>query len=78
MAATSSRKSSRAKVSAHRRRLRAQGAKPVQVWVPDVRAAGFKAQAHRQSLAVATSLKESVDQSFIDKVSDLRLDEHLE
>ena len=55
MAATSSRKSSRAKVSAHRRRLRAQGLRPIQIWVPDVRAPGFKAQAHRQSLAVATS-----------------------
>jgi hypothetical protein len=78
MAATSSGKSSRAKVSAHRRRLRAQGLRPIQIWVPDVRAAGFKAQAHRQSLAVATSLKENEDQSFIDEVSDLRLDEDLE
>ena len=43
-----------------------------------MRAAGFKAQAHRQSLAVATSLKENEDQSFIDEVSDLRMDEDLE
>jgi hypothetical protein len=78
MAATSSGKSPRAKVSAHRRRLRVQGLIPIQIWVPDVRAPGFKAQAHRQSLAVATSLKENEDQSFIDKVSDLRLDEDLE
>ena len=57
MPVTSSGKSSRAKVSAHRRRLRAQGLRPIQIWVPDVRAPGFKAQAHRQSLAVATSLQ---------------------
>ena len=57
MAATSKRKSSQAKVSAYRRRLRAQGLRPIQIWVPDVRAPGFKAQAHRQSLAVATSLQ---------------------
>ena len=78
MAATSSGKSSRAKVSAHRRRLRAQGLRPIQIWVPDVRAPSFKAQAHRQSLAVATSLQENADQAFIDAVSDLRLDEDLE
>jgi hypothetical protein len=77
MAATSGRKSSQTKVSAHRRRLRAQGLRPIQIWVPDVRAPGFKAQAHRQSLAVATSRQASEDQSFIDEVSDLRLDENL-
>jgi hypothetical protein len=37
-----------------------------------MRAPGFKAQAHRQSLAVATSLQANEDQSFIDAVSDLR------
>jgi hypothetical protein len=42
-----------------------------------MRAPGFKAQAHRQSLAVATSLQANEDQSFIDAVSDLRLDEGL-
>ena len=73
MAATSSGKSSRAKVSAH-----AQGLRPIRTWVPDVRAPGFKAQAHRQSLAVATSLKEYEDQSFIEDVSDLGLDEDLD
>jgi hypothetical protein len=52
--------------------------RPIQIWVPDVRAPGFKAQAHRQSLAVATSLQANEDQSFIDAVSDLRLDDGLE
>jgi hypothetical protein len=46
--------------------------------VPDVRAPSFRAQAHRQSLAVATSLQANEDQSFIDAVSDLHLDEGLE
>ena len=62
-------------MSAHRRRLRAQGLRPIQIWVPDVRAPGFKEQAHRQSLAVATSPRANEDQSFIDAVSDLCLDE---
>jgi hypothetical protein len=72
MAATSRRESSRAKVNAHRQRLRAQGLRPIQIWVPDMRAPGFKTQAHRQSLAVAQSPQASEDQSFIDAASDLR------
>jgi len=62
-------KSSRAKVREHRGRLRAQGLRPIQIWVPDVRSAAFKAEAHRQSLAVATSSQEYADQAFIDSVS---------
>jgi hypothetical protein len=63
-------KSSRTKVSEHRARLRAQGLRPVQIWVPDVRAPSFKAEAHRQSLAVAASAHADDDQAFIDAVSD--------
>jgi Antitoxin MazE-like len=74
VAVTSSGKSSQAKESA-RRRLRAQGLRPIQIWVPDVRAPGFKQQAHRQSLAVATSPRGNQDQSFINTVSDLCLAE---
>ena len=46
---------SRRRVRAHRERLRAQGLRPVQIWVPDVNAEGFAAEAHRQSRAVAVS-----------------------
>ena len=52
--ATSTRPS-RDKVRAHRERLRQQGLRPIQIWVPDVRSPAFKAEAHRQSLAVAQS-----------------------
>jgi len=38
--------------------------------VPDVRSRAFKAQAHRQSLAIARSSGERDDQAFIDAVSD--------
>ncbi len=62
--------SSRDKVRAHRERLRRQGLRPIQIWVPDVRAPGFAAEAHRQSLAVAKSLHAQGDQDFIDAVSD--------
>jgi 2-methylcitrate dehydratase PrpD len=64
-------KSSRDKVRAHRERLRNQGLRPIQIWVPDVRARSFKAEAHRQAAAVAASELASEDQGFIDAISDL-------
>jgi len=63
-------KSSRMKVQAHRDRLRAQGLRPIQIWVPDIRSPSFRSEAHRQSLAVATSTHASEDQAFIDAISD--------
>ena len=70
MAPTSKPKPSRTKVRRHRERLRAQGLRPIQIWVPDVRAPSFRSEAHRQSLAVATSAHAYEDQAFIDAVSD--------
>jgi hypothetical protein len=61
---------SRVKVKAHRARLKEQGLRPVQIWVPDVRSAAFRAEARRQSLAVATSPHAQDDQQFIDAISD--------
>jgi hypothetical protein len=68
--ASTSRKSSRTKVRDHRARLRSQGLRPIQIWVPDVRAPLFRSEAHRQSLAVATSDHAREDQAFIDAASD--------
>jgi hypothetical protein len=61
---------SRVKVQAHRDRLRAQGLRPIQIWVPDVRSAAFRTAAHNQSSAVAVSAQAREDQAFIDAVSD--------
>jgi hypothetical protein len=58
------------KVRKHRERLRSRGLRPVQIWVPDVRAPSFRSEAHRQSLAVATSAHARKDQAFIDAISD--------
>jgi hypothetical protein len=57
-------------VRAHRERLRRQGLRPIQIWVPDVRSPKFRKEARRQSLAVASSTHEVDDQAFIDAVSD--------
>jgi hypothetical protein len=66
---TSKSKSSRVKVQEHRNRLRKQGLRPIQIWVPDVRSKAFRAEAHRQSLLVAASPHAGEDQGFIDSVS---------
>jgi hypothetical protein len=58
------------RVRAHRDRLRAQGLRPVQIWVPDVNAEGFAAEAHRQSRAVAVSDAADDDQAFVDSISE--------
>ncbi len=58
----------RERVRSHRERLRQQGLRPIQIWVPDVRSAKFAAEARRQSQAVAASPHASDDQAFIDAV----------
>lgn len=70
MSSGSQRRRSAEKVQAHRARLRAQGLRPIQIRVPDVRSPVFLAEAHRQSLAVARSAQAWADQAFIDAVSD--------
>ena len=62
--------SSRVKVQEHSQRLRAQGLRPIQIWVPDVRSPAFRAEAHRQSQAIAGSAHARRDRAFIDAVSD--------
>ena len=54
------------RVRNYRKRMRAQGMRPIQLWVADVRAPGFAAEAHRQSAAVAASDHAADDQAFID------------
>jgi hypothetical protein len=60
---------SRQKVRTHRERLRAQGLRPIQIWVPDTRSPRFAAQASQQSRLVASSQHASEDQAFIDALS---------
>ena len=62
------RAANRRKVQEHRQRLRAQGMRPIQIWVPDVHSAKFAEEARRQSLLVAQSPEEADIQAFIDSV----------
>lgn len=66
----SSTKSSREKVRKHRQRLRAQGFRPIQIWVPDVRSPGFIKEARRQCLALKKSPQEKEDMAWVESLID--------
>jgi len=57
------------RVRNHRARLRAQGLRPVQIWVPDVHSPEFAREARRQSALVAASPTAEDDQAFVDDLS---------
>lgn len=59
----------RERVREYRQRMREQGLRPLQIWVPDVRAPEFVAAAHSQSAAIAASEHESADQAFVDAIT---------
>jgi len=59
----------RDRVAEHRKRLRAQGLRPIQVWVPDVRGAAFAEEAYRQCQAVALADQHSDDQQYVEAIS---------
>lgn len=65
----------RLRVREHRSRLRAQGLRPIQIWVPDVHSPSFRDEARRQSRAVAQSTQAGEDQAFIDAVSEVDPDD---
>jgi hypothetical protein len=69
--ARSEKAKAREKVRRYREGLRAQGLRPIQIWVPDIRSPEFGPEAHRQALAVAESERHGDDQAFIDSVSTL-------
>jgi hypothetical protein len=57
------------RVRKHRESLRAQGLRPIQIWVPDTRRPGFAEEARRQSLAIARDKKHEKEIfDFIDAV----------
>ena len=62
-------KATRAKVSAHRARMRAQGMRLLQIWVPDTRSPEFAKEARRQSRMAARSPHAKEDQAFVDAIS---------
>jgi hypothetical protein len=49
--------------------MRAQGLRPVTIWVPDPRAREFTGEAKRQARAIAASADERAEIDFIERIS---------
>jgi hypothetical protein len=58
------------RVQRHRDALRAAGLRPVQIWVPDTRRAGFAEECRRQSLALRGDPLETDIQDWLQRVAD--------
>ena len=54
----------------YRQRLRRKGLRPVQIWVPDTRAAGFASECRRQARLAARSVQEQSTLNFIAEIAD--------
>ena len=58
------------RVEAYRGRMRAQGLRPIQLWVPDVRSPDFDAAANAQSLLVGMADRDCDDMDFVEAISE--------
>ena len=58
------------RVQKHRKALRAAGLRPVQIWVPDTRRAGFAAECRRQCLALRKGRSEADHLRWLARVAD--------
>ena len=57
-------------VQKHRNSLRDVGLRPVQIWVPDTRRAGFAEECCRQSRALRHDVNESDTLAWIEQIAD--------
>lgn len=62
--------SSAPRVQRHRAHLKAQGMRPVQLWVPDTRSIQFAAECRRQSALLAADPHERETLNWIEQVAD--------
>jgi hypothetical protein len=61
-------RSSASKVRQHRAKLRAQGLRPIQIWVPDVNDPKIQEQMRREARLIAQSPQEKEELAFIDSL----------
>lgn len=62
--------SSAPRVQKHRANLKAQGMRPVQLWVPDTRSAQFAAECRRQSALLNVDPHERETLDWIERAAD--------
>jgi hypothetical protein len=58
------------RVRKHREQLRAEGLKPVQIWVPDTRSESFRRKCELESLSLAGDPLEAETLAWIAEVAD--------
>ena len=58
------------RVHKHRAKLRAEGMRPIQIWVPDTRLSGFTEECRRQSLVVKHDPQEKELLDFLEDAAD--------
>lgn len=58
------------RVRKHREQLRAEGLKPVQIWIPDTRSESFRRKCERESLSLAHDPLEDETLAWIAEVAD--------
>jgi hypothetical protein len=58
------------RVRKHREQLRAEGLKPVQIWVSDTRSESFRRKCERESLSLAADPLEAETLDWIAEVAD--------
>ena len=58
------------RVRKHREQLRAEGLKPLQIWVPDTRSESFRRKCERESLSLTADPLETETLDWIAEVAD--------
>ena len=58
------------RVRKHREQLRAEGLKPIQIWIPDTASESFRQKCERESLLLATDSLEAETLSWIAEAAD--------
>jgi len=58
------------RVRKHRQQLRAEGLKPVQIWIPDTRSESFRRKCERESLSLADNPLEDETLAWIAEIAD--------
>ena len=58
------------RVRKHRDQLRADGLKPIQIWVPDTRSESFRQKCERESLSLTADPLEADTLAWIAEVAD--------
>lgn len=66
------------RVAKRRAALRAQGLRPIQIWVPDNRASGFAEECARQAAVVEAANRADLELAEFMDTAARDLDEHLE